>query len=81
MDGYFPAPLREGILCSDCNGTGADRKKTLRARRSYKCDSRSYIYCWTCNGRGIDPSAYFRFSRSTEAGDETRAHINHNATN
>ena len=81
MDGYFPPPLREGHLCSDCNGTGADRKKTLRARRTYACDSKSYIACWTCNGRGIDPAAYFRWSRNEVAGETVRAKLNPNATN
>lgn len=58
----LPAPLPSGHLCSDCNGTGADRKKTADARRKGICDRRSYIQCWNCNGNGLDPAAYFRWS-------------------
>lgn len=69
----LPAPLPSGNLCSDCNGTGADRKRTADARRKGICDRRSYIQCWACNGNGLDPAAYFRWSRNAAAGDAVRA--------
>ena len=58
----LPAPLTSGHLCTGCNGTGADRAKTLAARSRGDCDGRAYIRCWTCNGNGLDPAAYFRWS-------------------
>lgn len=58
----MPAPLTTGHLCPDCNGTGADRARTLAARRRGSCDRGSYVRCWTCNGNGLDPTAYFRLS-------------------
>lgn len=72
MSDIFPAPLRSGNLCSDCNGTGADRQKTLSLRRRGSIDRGSYISCWTCNGNGLDPAAYFRWSRNAAAGDAVR---------
>lgn len=58
----MPAPLTSGHLCPDCNGTGADRSRTLAARRTGLCDRGSYIRCHACNGNGLDPAAYFRWS-------------------
>lgn len=60
MNTSMPAPLTAGRLCPDCNGTGADRARTLAARRCGVADGHSYIRCWTCNGNGLDPAAYFR---------------------
>lgn len=73
MRNDMPAALTSGNLCSDCNGTGADRAKTLAARRRGDCDGRAYIRCWACNGNGLDPAAYFRWSRNAAAGDAVRA--------
>jgi len=67
----MPAPLNSGRLCPDCNGTGADRVKTLAARRSGHADSRSFISCWSCNGNGLDPAAYFRWSSPATQSDTT----------
>lgn len=75
---YLPTQLVSGNLCPDCNGTGADRAKTLAARRRGVCDSRSYIQCWSCNGNGLDPAAYFRWSRNAAAGEAVRNHLAHN---
>lgn len=75
----FPAPLASGNLCSDCNGTGANKAKTLTARRGGAIDRRSYIRCWTCNGNGLDPAAYFRWSRNAASGDAVRARLDGNA--
>jgi hypothetical protein len=38
--------------CSDCDGTGADRKKT-KIMRKRECDNIAYVRCWTCMGNGI----------------------------
>lgn len=46
-------------VCTDCNGTGADAKKTAAARKNGRCDDLSYVRCWTCNGNGLDPAAFF----------------------
>ena len=78
MDANLPPALKTGSLCSDCNGTGADRAKTLEARRRGLADGRSYVRCWTCNGNGLDPAAYFRWSRNAAAGDAVRAHLSGN---
>ncbi len=40
--------------CLDCNGTGADAKKTA-ARNKLESSATGYIRCWTCNGNGLDP--------------------------
>ena len=72
MHTNLPAALTSGNLCLDCNGTGADRVKTLAARRKGICDRSSYIQCWSCNGNGLDPAAYFRWSRNATAGDAVR---------
>ena len=72
MHTNLPAALTRGNLCPDCNGTGADRVKTLAARRKGICDRSSYIQCWSCNGNGLDPAAYFRWSRNVTAGDAVR---------
>lgn len=49
-------------ICPDCNGTGADAKKTADARKRGQCDSRSFIRCWSCHGNGNDTSADFMAS-------------------
>ena len=69
----MPAALVDGNLCSDCNGTGADRAETIAARRRGSCDSRAYIRCRTCSGNGLDPAAYFRWSRNAASGEFVRA--------
>lgn len=56
--------------CTDCNGTGADQKKTADARRKGQCDRGSYISCWTCNGNGLDPAKYFRWSDAQSPGQQ-----------
>ena len=78
MDDNLPPPLRTGNLCSDCNGTGADRDRTLNARRRGQADRGSYIRCWTCNGNGLDPAAYFQWSLNVAAGDAVRASLGAN---
>ncbi len=52
---HIPKPLTEGKLCTDCKGTGADIKKTLKL----KSWETGYVRCWTCNGGGLDPAEYF----------------------
>lgn len=71
----LPAALVSGNLCTDCGGTGADRSKTIAARKTGSIDGRSYIRCWACNGNGLDPAAYFRWSRVAVAGDAVRNHL------
>lgn len=66
MNTNMPAPLTAGHLCPLCDGTGADRARTLAARRTGQCDRASYIRCWNCNGNGLDPAAYFRNSSAED---------------
>lgn len=47
------------IHCEDCNGTGADQKKTKAlADKDAEFAHRvrhhgSFVRCWTCNGNGL----------------------------
>jgi hypothetical protein len=45
------------MKCKDCNGTGADPKKTEVYMKtiSYKMQG-GHIRCWTCNGNGLEPT-------------------------
>lgn len=65
---WLPAPLTDGHLCPDCNGTGADAKATFALRRSGQIDSRSYVGCRNCHSNGLDPAAYFRWSTPQQTG-------------
>lgn len=49
------------LTCGECKGTGEDKLKTEKARKSGVCDKRSYLMCRACNGNGIDPSKMFRW--------------------
>lgn len=51
----------EPHYCPECNGTGADQKKT-QAMRKREPSSSGYVSCWNCTGNGLDPVAYFRWS-------------------
>ncbi len=62
------------IYCADCNGTGADPKKTADARRKGLLSGGGYIRCWTCNGNGLDPAAYFQWSKPSSQGERHAQH-------
>jgi DnaJ-class molecular chaperone len=54
---HIPRPLKEGKLCTECNGTGADIKATLKMPEWEV----GHVMCRACNGNGLDPAEYFRF--------------------
>lgn len=55
MNTNMPPPVASLNRCVDCGGTGADRAKTLQARKTGLCDKHSYVRCWSCNGNGLAP--------------------------
>lgn len=55
----MPPPLKEGLVCPDCKGTGANIEKTLKRTSPIP----GYIICWSCNGNGLDPAKYFTWKK------------------